>query len=158
MPGRSVSSGIVLFRRKTGDLEVLLVHPGGPFWRHRDLGVWSIPKGEPLPGEDGETTARREFAEETGAHAPAGLQPLGEIWQRGGKRVEAFAAEGDFDADAVNGNTFEIEWPPHSGRMASFPEIDRAAWFPLELARQKIIAGQSPLLDRLERLCAERPD
>lgn len=157
MAGHSVSSGIVLYRRKAGDLEVLLVHPGGPFWRHRDLGAWSIPKGEPLPGEDAEAAARREFAEETGARAPVGLEPLGEIWQRGGKRVEAYAAEGDFDADAVNGNTFEIEWPPHSGRTASFPEIDRAAWFPLELARQKINPGQSPLLDRLERLCADRP-
>jgi predicted NUDIX family NTP pyrophosphohydrolase len=157
MPSTNASSGIVLFRRKMGELEVMLVHPGGPFWRHRDLGVWSIPKGEPLPGEDGETTARREFAEETGAPAPGGLQPLGEIWQRGGKRVEAYAAEGDFDVDTVRGNTFEIEWPPRSGRTASFPEIDRAAWFTLAVARQKIIVGQSPLLDRLERLCAERP-
>ena len=157
MPGRGVSSGIVLFRRKAGEVEVLLVHPGGPFWRRRDLGAWSIPKGEPLPGEDAATAARREFAEETGVLPQGALQPLGEIQQRGGKRVEAFALEGDLDADAVKSNTFEIEWPPHSGRMAAFPEIDRAAWFPLALARQKILPGQSPLLDRLERLCADCP-
>ncbi len=157
MPGTGVSSGVVLFRRKAGEVEVLLVHPGGPFWRRRDLGAWSIPKGEPRPGEDAATAARREFAEETGVLPQGALQPLGEIQQRGGKRVEAFALEGDLDADAVKSNTFEIEWPPHSGRMAAFPEIDRAAWFPLALARQKILPGQSPLLDRLERLCADCP-
>jgi predicted NUDIX family NTP pyrophosphohydrolase len=157
MPGGSVSSGLLLFRRREGELEVLLVHPGGPFWRRRDLGAWSIPKGEPLPGEDMGVAARREFAEETGVQPQGALQPLGEIRQSGGKRVEAFALEGDLDADAVKSNTFEMEWPPRSGRRASFPEVDRAAWFPLPMARQKILEGQSPLIDRLERLCPGRP-
>jgi predicted NUDIX family NTP pyrophosphohydrolase len=155
MPRNDVSSGILLFRRRAEGLEVLLVHPGGPFWRRRDLGAWSIPKGESLPGEDAQTAARREFAEETGVALQGALRSLGEVRQRGGKRVVAFALEGDLDVEAIESNMFEMEWPPHSGRVAAFPEIDRAAWFALPQARQKILAGQAPLLDRLEQLRGE---
>jgi predicted NUDIX family NTP pyrophosphohydrolase len=148
------SAGILLYKRCEGRLVVLLVHPGGPFWRRKDLGAWSIPKGEPMAGEDPEATARREVAEELGS-APAGaLHPLGKIRQRGGKQVEAFALEGDFDVDGLSGNSFEMEWPPRSGRRQSFPEVDRAAWFDLPEARRKILAGQQPLFDRLEGFLA----
>jgi predicted NUDIX family NTP pyrophosphohydrolase len=145
------SAGILPYQRRQGELLVLLVHPGGPYWRNKDAGAWSIPKGEFAPGEDPEAVARREFAEELGI-APAGpLQDLGEVRQTGGKRVRAFALEGDIDVDAIRSNRFEMEWPPRSGRTQAFPEIDRAAWFPLPLAREKIIAGQRPFLDRLEQ-------
>ena len=137
------SAGILLYRCEDGQLRVLLVHPGGPFWRRKDLGAWSIPKGERVSGEDAEVTARREFAEE-----------LGSIRQRGGKQVEAFALEGAFDPERLSSNTFEIEWPPRSGRRESFPEVDRAAWFSMADARVKILDGQRPLLDRLEALLA----
>jgi predicted NUDIX family NTP pyrophosphohydrolase len=146
------SAGLLLWRRRGGALEVLLVHPGGPFWRNRDLGAWSIPKGEYPPDEDPETAARREFAEELGTTPQDILQPLGEIRQAGGKRVIAFALEGDLDAGAVQSNEFEMEWPPRSGRMRRFPEVDRASWFALPAAREKILAGQRPLLDRLEAM------
>ena len=146
------SAGILLYRREDGQLLVLLVHPGGPFWRRKDLGAWSIPKGERVAGEDPAVNARREFAEELG-NTPAGpLQPLGSIRQRGGKQVEAFALEGAFDPERLSSNTFEIEWPPRSGRRESFPEVDRAAWFSMADARVKILDGQRPLLDRLEAL------
>jgi predicted NUDIX family NTP pyrophosphohydrolase len=152
----AASAGILLYRWLNGQLLVLLVHPGGPFWRHRDLGAWSIPKGELRPGEDGEAAARREFAEELGDRPPGALAPIGAIRQRGGKHVEAFAAEGDFDVAGVRSNTFQISWPPGSGRTASFPEVDRAEWFTLPIAREKILASQAPLLDRLEQFCAKR--
>jgi predicted NUDIX family NTP pyrophosphohydrolase len=145
------SAGILLYRRTGDELQVLLVHPGGPFWRKRDAGAWSIPKGEYGAGEDAETAARREFAEELGVVLSGKLQPLGEIRQAGGKRVVAFAVAGDLDVDTIRSNDFELEWPPHSGRMQKFPEVDRAAWFPLPLAREKIIAGQRPLLDLLRK-------
>ena len=145
------SAGLLLFRHEAGALLVLLAHPGGPFWRRKDLGAWSIPKGELLAGEDPEAAALREFAEELGA-APAGpLVPLGTIVQRGGKRVHAFAAEGDFDVATMRSNTFAMEWPPRSGRMQSFPEVDRAEWFAPEVARQKLLPAQAELIDRLER-------
>ena len=145
------SAGLLLFRREAGALLVLLAHPGGPFWRRKDLGAWSIPKGELLAGEDPEAAALREFAEELGA-APAGpLVPLGAIVQRGGKRVHAFAAEGDFDVATMRSNTFAMEWPPRSGRMQSFPEVDRAEWFAPEVAREKLLPAQAELIDRLER-------
>ena len=128
---------------------VLLVHPGGPFWRNKDVGAWSIPKGEMDEGEDAAVAARREFLEETGCALSGALEPLGDIRQRGGKRVTAFAVEGDLDVDAIKSNTFEIEWPPKGGRMQSFPEIDRAAWFDLPAARVKILESQRQLLDRL---------
>ena len=147
------SAGLLVFRRRNGVLEVLLVHPGGPFWRNRDLEAWSIPKGEYEAGEEPETAALREFAEELGCRPPRGVAlPLGEVVQKGGKRVVAFAVEGDLDVSAVESNMFELEWPPRSGRRQNFPEVDRADWFPLAVAREKIIPGQRPLLDRLEVL------
>ena len=146
------SAGILLYRGAGASLEVLLVHPGGPFWRNKDDGAWSIPKGEIEAGENPQDVARREFFEELGS-APAGpLCPLGEIRQRGGKRVHGFAVAGDLDIGTVQSNTFEMEWPPRSGRRQTFPEIDRAGWFWLPEARVKILQGQRPLLDRLEKL------
>jgi predicted NUDIX family NTP pyrophosphohydrolase len=140
----------VLFRRAQGALEVLLVHPGGPFWTRRDAGAWSIPKGEYAPGEDPFEAARREFEEELGAPPPEGRAlDLGEIKQRGGKLVCAWAIEGDLDASGIKSNTFTLEWPPQSGRMRSFPEVDRAEWFTLEAAKEKINPGQAALLDQL---------
>jgi len=148
------SAGILLYKRQPGGLMVLLVHPGGPFWRNKDNGAWTIPKGERDRGEDAETTARREFAEELGDLPEGPLVPLGQIRQRAGKRVEGFALEGDFDVDRIAGSSFEIEWPPRSGRRQSFPEVDRAQWFSPEEARRKINPGQIPFIDRLEELCA----
>ena len=150
-----LSAGILMYRRIGPKLEVLLVHPGGPYWRRKDDGAWSIPKGEMDAGEDAGDAARREFFEELGS-APVGLlQPLGEIRQRGGKRVHAFAVNSDLDVQTVASNTFEIEWPPKSGRLQTFPEVDRAEWFTLPIARTKILEGQRPLLDRLEELAAK---
>ena len=146
------SAGILMYRDDGAGLSVLLVHPGGFFWRNRDLGVWSIPKGEFDTSEDAEAAARREFQEELGAEANGTLVPLGEIRQRSGKLVHAFALEGDLDASTVRSNMVAIEWPRRSGRMVQIPEIDRAAWFDLPLARKKILASQIPLLDRLEGL------
>ena len=147
------SAGLLVYRRQSGVLEVLLVHPGGPFWRNRDLEAWSIPKGEYDAGEEPETAALREFTEEFGCRPPCGAAlPLGEVVQKGGKRVIAFAIEGDLDVSSVDSNTFELEWPPRSGRRQNFPEVDRAEWFPLAVAREKIIPGQRPFLDRLEVL------
>ncbi len=141
----------MMYRYAGSKLQVLLVHPGGPFWRHRDAGAWSIPKGEIAAGEDASCAARREFVEETGVPLAGPLQLLGEIRQRGGKRVIAFAVEGDLDVEIVKSNTFEIEWPPRSGAKQPFPEIDRAGWFGLPAARIKILESQRPLLDRLEQ-------
>jgi predicted NUDIX family NTP pyrophosphohydrolase len=148
------SAGILLHRRNDGEIEVLLVHPGGPFWAKKDLGAWSIPKGEPEPGEDPQACARREFAEELGSAPPEGeLTALGEIRQRGGKVVEAWAAEGDLDPTTIQSGTFSMEWPPRSGSMREFPEVDRAAWFAPEDARRRLIPAQAELVDRLlERL------
>lgn len=149
------SAGILMYKHQEHEVLVLLVHPGGPYWRNKDVGAWSIPKGERSQGEDAETTARREFTEELGT-APAGpLAPLGRIRQRGGKEVEAFALQGEFDVDRLSSNAFEMEWPPRSGKRQSFPEVDRAAWFSLAEAREKINAGQLALIDRLESLCAK---
>jgi predicted NUDIX family NTP pyrophosphohydrolase len=142
-----------MYRRVGPQLEVLLIHPGGPYWRRKDQGSWSIPKGEMDSGEDATTAAIREFTEETGIALTGPLEPLGEVRQRGGKRVLAFAVKGDLDTQTIKSNTFEIEWPPRSGKMQSFPEIDRAEWFDLPLAHAKILEGQRPFLDRLvERL------
>jgi predicted NUDIX family NTP pyrophosphohydrolase len=148
------SAGILMYKRTADGISVLLVHPGGPFWSKRDLGAWSIPKGEYGDGEEAEAAARREFAEELGSEFQGRLAPLGEIRQKAGKVVAAFAAEGDFDAAHFASNSFEMEWPPRSGRRQSFPEVDRAEWFTLAVARQKIVAGQCPLLDRLEAICS----
>jgi predicted NUDIX family NTP pyrophosphohydrolase len=153
MPARS--AGILLFRRGAAGPEVLLVHPGGPFWARKDHGAWSIPKGEHGDDEAPLDCARREFAEETGTVLPEGaLVALGEVRQRGGKRVLVWAAEGDLDPASVRSNTFEIEWPPRSGRRQEFPEIDRAAWFGLEEARERLLAAQAPFLDRLGEFLA----
>jgi predicted NUDIX family NTP pyrophosphohydrolase len=148
------SAGILLFRIVGGAPEVLLVHPGGPFWARRDAGAWSIPKGEYEDGDDPREAALREFSEETGGDLPPiELVDLGSVKQKGGKLVSAWAAEGDLDADAVRSNTFTTEWPPRSGRTAEFPEIDRAGWFGVDAAREKIIEAQAEFLDRLlERL------
>jgi predicted NUDIX family NTP pyrophosphohydrolase len=144
------SAGILLFRHTEAGLEVLLVHPGGPFFARRDAGAWSIPKGLYEEGEEPFACARREFAEELGSPCPDGpALELGEIRQRNGKRVTAWAVEGDLDADRITSNTFTIEWPPRSGRQQEFPEVDRAGWFSLDAAREKILAAQAPLLDRL---------
>ena len=134
-------------------MQVLLVHPGGPFWRKRDEGAWSIVKGELADSEDPEAAARREFSEETGWLAEGDLVLIGEIRQAGGKHVLAFALDADFDPATLNSNTFEIEWPPRSGQRQAFPEVDQAEWFSLEQAREKMIARQRPLLERLVELC-----
>jgi predicted NUDIX family NTP pyrophosphohydrolase len=148
MPVRS--AGIVLHRRRGSAREVLLVHPGGPYWARKDLAAWSIPKGLVEPGEDVATAARREFAEETGLAPPAGtLVPLGDFRQPGGKIVTAFALAGEIDAAAVRSNDFTMEWPPKSGRMAAFPEVDRASWFTFQEAEEKIVHGQRPILAAL---------
>ena len=144
-----------MYRRIGSKLEVLLVHPGGPYWRRKDDGAWSIPKGEMTADEDAQVAARREFTEETGVALTRLLEPLGEISQRGGKRVIAFAVEGDVDVQTIKSNTFEIEWPPKGGRMRTFPEIDRAEWFDLPAAHAKILESQRPLLDRLAELVGQ---
>ena len=146
------SAGILVYRGRAGEIEVLLVHPGGPFWARRDAGAWSIPKGEYSDDEDAEAAARREFAEETGWTIKGELKPLGEVRQKAGKAVTAFAGRGDFDPATLNSNRFEMEWPPKSGRTASFPEVDRAGWFGLAEAAEKILGGQRPRLDRLGEL------
>ena len=147
------SAGVLLYKREGGALKVLLVHPGGPFWAKKDSGAWSIPKGEYVEGEDPKAAARREFEEELGIALMGNLEPLGEAVQPSRKRVVAFAAEGGLDVAAIRSNTFEIEWPPRSGRRKSFPEIDRAGWFTLDEAREKLLPGQRVFLDRLaERL------
>jgi predicted NUDIX family NTP pyrophosphohydrolase len=143
------SAGILLYRLSPRGLELLLVHPGGPFWARKDLGAWSIPKGEYVPGEDPLAAARRELEEETGMRVEGDFVPLGELVSPGRKIVTAFALEGDCDPAALRSNTFELEWPPRSGRRQSFPEVDRAQWFSPEEARRKILAGQSEFIGRL---------
>jgi predicted NUDIX family NTP pyrophosphohydrolase len=150
------SAGLLLYRRNGNGVEVLLGHPGGPFWRNKDLGSWSIPKGLIAEGEKPLAAARREFTEETG-HRPRGKSlPLGEARQPGGKRVQAWAVEGDWDAASLKSNMFEMEWPPRSGRRHSFPELDQAEWFDLTEAQAKILKGQAIFLTRLlEKLAGE---
>jgi predicted NUDIX family NTP pyrophosphohydrolase len=147
------SAGLLLYRRAPG-LEVLLGHMGGPFWARKDEAAWSVPKGEYEPGEEAFAVALREFEEELGSPVPAtDFLPLGEVTQAGGKVLTVWAAEGDLDAAAAHSNTFPLEWPPRSGRIQEFPEIDRAAWFPVDDARSKLVKGQVGFLDRLvERL------
>jgi predicted NUDIX family NTP pyrophosphohydrolase len=146
------SAGLLLYRRKANGVEVLLGHPGGPFWRNKDVGSWSIPKGLIAEGEASLAAAKREFTEETG-HRPHGkFLPLGEARQPGGKLVHVWAVEGNWDAASLKSNTFEMEWPPRSGRRQSFPELDRAEWFDLAEARPKILKGQAIFLARLEEL------
>lgn len=150
---RKRSAGILMFRHGGAGLEVLLVHPGGPYWARRDLGAWTIPKGEYSDDEEAFAAALREFSEETGC-VPAGdpatdFLPLGDIRQKGGKTVSAWAVEGAFDCAALTSNSFELEWPPRSGQRQSFPEVDRAEWFPVAQARLKILPSQTPFIDRL---------
>jgi len=148
-----ISAGVLVYRQRQGCLEVLLVHPGGPYFRRRDEGVWSLPKGLVEQGEADREAARRELEEETGfVVAASALSDLGEVRQKGGKIVRAWAVEGDFDPDRLESNTFELEFPPRSGRRRRFPEVDRAAYFDLDTARVKILAAQAPLLDRLVKL------
>jgi predicted NUDIX family NTP pyrophosphohydrolase len=145
------SAGILLHRERDGEREVLLVHPGGPFWARKDAGAWSIPKGEYEEGDDPRGCALREFEEELGSplSADAELTDLGAVRQSGGKVITAYAAAGDLDATAITSNTFTTEWPPRSGRTQEFPEVDRAEWFSLDVAREKINPAQAELLDRL---------
>ena len=146
------SAGLLMYHIRGGAIEVLLVHPGGPFWRKKDEGAWSIPKGEVESGEELLATARREFHEELGLEAAGNFIPLTPIRQKGGKVVHAWAFEGDCDPAAIRGNTFTMEWPPKSGRAMEFPEVDKAAFFDLEAARRKINPAQAALLDQLDRL------
>lgn len=147
------SAGILVYRRGAGaTLEVLLVHPGGPFWKNKDAQAWSIPKGELDAGEDALVAARREFAEELGAQLEGSFRALAPVRQSGGKTVFAFAVEGDVDVSKVQSNTFSMEWPPKSGKRQEFPEVDRAEWFAWEAALQKINTGQVPLLHQLREL------
>jgi predicted NUDIX family NTP pyrophosphohydrolase len=144
------SAGLLMYRRSAGELQVLLALPGGPFWRTRDDGAWTLPKGEYETPEEPLDAARREFTEETGMEASPPFLPLGEVVQKSGKRVLAWAFAGEFNPAQLRCNTFEMEWPPRSGRRQSYPEIDRVEWFTLGDARRKMIAAQLPLLDRLE--------
>jgi predicted NUDIX family NTP pyrophosphohydrolase len=144
-----LSAGILLYHLGPAGCEVLLVHPGGPFWTRKDEGAWSIPKGLIDPGEDHAAAARRDFYEETGIAPPGELLPLGSHKQPGGKTVIAFALEGELDPADIRSNTFAMEWPPRSGRQQDFPEIDRAGWFKPEEARRKLLKGQVPILDAL---------
>jgi predicted NUDIX family NTP pyrophosphohydrolase len=152
------SAGILMYRGKGPKLELLLVHPGGPFWAKKDQGAWSVPKGEYEPGEDSIAVARREFEEELGSPPPQGsFIELGELVQPSRKVITAFAVKGDLDPAELTSNHFELEWPPKSGRKQSFPEVDRAAWFTPAEAREKIQSGQAPFIDRLlERLQSKR--
>ncbi len=145
------TAGILMFRRRGDAVEVLLAHPGGPFWRKKDDGAWTIPKGLPEAGEEFLAAAIREFHEETGFTAHAPFLPLGAFKQPGGKTVHAWASEGDCDPTALSSNTFTMEWPPKSGKRAEFPEVDRAGWFRVDEARRKILKGQAAILDALLR-------
>jgi len=146
---KKTSAGILLYRQRRGRLEVFLVHPGGPFWAKKDLGAWSLPKGEFEPDEDPLDAARREFTEETGFPIDGEFLALTPLRQPSGKTIYAWAVEGDCDPAELRSNTFEMEWPPRSGKRSAFPEVDRADWFSLAEARQRIIAGQAPFLDEL---------
>jgi len=151
------SAGVLLFRRIGPQIEVLLAHPGGPFWKHKDEGAWSIPKGEYGDDEDPLAAAKREFSEEIGVTPSGEFIPLGEVRQPGGKIVSVWALEGNFDARNLRSNTFSIPWPPNSGKLQEFPEIDRAEWFSLEIARRKILKGQAEVLDRLAGYLPDAP-
>lgn len=153
-PRRTVSAGIVLYRRGPAGLEVLLAHPGGPFWARRDEGAWTIPKGVVDEGEDHLAAARREFAEETGARLDGPFVSLGSVRQKAGKTVHAWACEGDLDAASVVSNVARMEWPPRSGKWITYPEVDRCEWFAPDEARRRINAAQAELVDRLEAALA----
>ena len=153
MPKRS--AGLLFYRTKGAATEVFLVHPGGPFWKNKDAGAWSIPKGEFEDNEEPLEAAKREFREETGLAATGEFLPLHPVRQPSGKVVYAWAQESSFDAEVVRSNSFSMEWPHGSGRIAEFPEVDRAAWFPIETAKEKILKGQMPFLDELLRRVSE---
>jgi len=153
---RTLSAGILLWRRRSGAIEVLLVHPGGPFWAKKDAGAWSIPKGEFAAGEDPRAAALREFEEETGFGVAGELVPLKPLRQPGGKLVHAFALAGDCDANKIRSNNFSMEWPPRSGQQREFREVDRAGWFDLAEARKKMLRGQQGFLDELGEMLALR--
>lgn len=145
-----LSAGVLLFRERDGEIEVLLIKPGGPFWRNKDAGAWMIPKGRVESGESPVEAALREFEEETGTRLASVPFALAKVRQAGGKWVEAFATEGDLDADAITSNEFEVEWPPRSGRMERYPECEQARWMSLARARELMLPSQLPLLDALE--------
>jgi len=144
-----MSAGLLMYRHRDGQVEVFVVHPGGPFWAKKDLGSWTIPKGEYPESEDPLHAAQREFQEETGFRAEGSFIPLGDLKQPSGKMLTAWAFEGDCDPGQLKSNTFPLEWPPRSGRQVEFPEIDCGEWFEIEAAREKLLPGQRPLLDRL---------
>ena len=150
------SAGILMYRRRDRDVEVLIVHPGGPFWKNKDAGAWSIPKGEFLPGQDPLKTAKREFKEELGKAAVGKFVELRPVFQAGGKVVYAWAVEGDLDAANITSNEFELEGPPKSGRFARFPEVDRAEWVDVTTAREKLIHAQTGFVDQLEEILAPK--
>ena len=158
MAKSKISAGLLMVRQEGSGWQVLLVHPGGPFFRNKDLGAWSIPKGEVEHGEEPLDAAVREFEEETGIAPTGPYRSLGSVKQKGGKTVHAWAFEGDCDPGSIRCNTVTIEWPPRSGRQLEFPEVDRAAFFGLEEARRRINAGQVPLLDEFERIEGQSPD
>lgn len=158
MKTRALSAGILLHHQREGRIEVLLVHPGGPWWKNKDEGAWQLPKGAVDPGEEPADAALREFEEEVGTRPEGPLVPLCRVRQSGGKSVEVFAVEGDLDADAITSNLFDLEWPPRSGRLMSFPEVDRARWFTLPEARIKMLPSQLPILDSLEQLATAAGD
>lgn len=147
-----ISAGLLMYREREGQLEVLLVHPGGPYWQHKDEGAWTIPKGEIEPGEDELTAAIREFEEETGIRPHSPFHSLGQIRQKAGKIIHAWAFEGTCDPDNIRSNQFTMQWPPNSGQFVSFPEVDRASFFTIDDAQRKIHPAQAALLDRLVEL------
>lgn len=149
---RKQSAGLLVFRKSPTGIEVLLVHPGGPFWAKKDKGAWSIPKGEFKENEDPFQSAQREFTEETGLTVQGNPIPLTPLKQTSGKQIYAWAIESDLDLSQFKSNTFSMEWPPHSGKFQEFPEVDRAAWFPLDIAKQKIVGGQVGFLVELEKI------
>jgi predicted NUDIX family NTP pyrophosphohydrolase len=151
-----VSAGVLLYRRRRGELEVLLVHLGGPFWAKKDAGAWFVPKGEVNPGEEEVDAARREFAEETGLRADGELLELGNVRHKSGKKVSAWAMEGDCDPATLRSNTFEMEWPPKSGKKKEFPEIDRAGFFGVEAAREKMHPSEFAFVERLAAIAARK--
>lgn len=151
MSTKKLSAGILLYRLRKGEVEVFLVHPGGPFWAKKDDGAWSIPKGEYGAGENPLSVAKREFQEETGFEIGGALHPLTALKQPSGKMISAWAVEGDVDPTSLNSNTFTLEWPPKSGKVREFPEVDRGAWFNLPTANIKLVAGQRGFLDQLEQ-------
>lgn len=152
--GNKLSAGILLYRLREGDVQVFLVHPGGPFWAGKDNGAWSIPKGEYSDGDDPLATAKREFFEETGSEVTGACYALSPLKQPSGKVVSAWAVKGDLNAAGMKSNTFSLEWPPHSGKMQEFPEVDRGGWFELSTARTKLLPGQRGFLDQLQKFLA----